>query len=478
MKKLTVLLVDSSLFVETLLDDIEIVRIEKSNLRSAIEQANGKYISFIFNDDVVSENYFDYLYQKCFSEFDCCYINNFVNYNLNKDNKRNNSYDYLKTLKPYYLEYLWQFLFKTDVLKEILTFEFNWEFDSKIDALIKNQEAIEDIIYYHNPIVDYCTLSYFPYVDFKEVKKCKNMIYIGDIHGRFSGLITWITNIGKCFGKDYELTFIYNQIDDEIKELIEPYFEVVRHENFVNYICDRFIDTYLDYDYPRNIFYCEESSTFIHGIMFENYFLSPDLYDKYIAVSKTCRDTVKFGFETNKKVDYIHNPIKMDKKSIKPHLKLVSTTRSQNIKGVERLEKFAQILDEENIPYTWNVFTDANEGINHSGFIYRNAVFNPLSYVNDADYLVMLSDTESFCYSVLESLILNTKVIVSELDVFKELGVKNGENGYFIPFEFFEDNNKEKLREKVLEIYNAKNKKIKYEPVCLNFDRFGELFKK
>ena len=147
---------------------------------------------------------------------------------------------------------------------------------------------------------------------------------------------------------------------------------------------------------------------------------------------------------------------------------------------MDRLEKIASILDEEDIPYTWNVFSDADDktGTNHSGFIYRDSVINPLSYVKDSDYLVMLSDTESFCYSVLESLMLNTKVVVTPLPVFEEIGVVEGENGIVIPFEYFEKENKELLREKVIELYNNKNKKIKYEPVKLNFNRYRELFKK
>ena len=339
----------------------------------------------------------------------------------------------------------------------------------------KPWNAIEEIIYFHNGNNTEFTLEGVPYVDYKNIEHYKNILYLRDSAGTFSGLITWIMNIGRCFGKDYDITLLYDDIFPETEEKFRKYIRTVRREKFTNYVCERFVDTYLDYDFPRNIFYNEESSTFVHGIMGDEN-LEPDLYDRYIAVSDTCRKTVTFGFETDKKPEYIHNPIKIDDNMVRPHLKLVSTQRSENIKGLDRLVKVAKILDEENIPYTWNVFTDVNEGTNKGGFIYRNCVFNPLSYVQDSDYLVLLSDTESFCYSVAEALSLNTKVVVTPLDVFNELGVKDRKNGYVIPFEYFEDNNKEKLREKVVEIYQNKEKIINDELAPLNFNKFGELF--
>jgi hypothetical protein len=55
-------------------------------------------------------------------------------------------------------------------------------------------------------------------------------------------------------------------------------------------------------------------------------------------------------------------------------------------------------------------------------------------YIADSDYLVQLSDTEAFSYSVLESLSLGTPVIVTNVPSFKEMGVKNGINGYILDF--------------------------------------------
>ena len=55
-------------------------------------------------------------------------------------------------------------------------------------------------------------------------------------------------------------------------------------------------------------------------------------------------------------------------------------------------------------------------------------------YIADADYLVQLSDTEAFSYSILESLCLGTPVIITPIPSSIEMGVKNGLNGYILDF--------------------------------------------
>ncbi len=477
MKRLTVILINSNLDIQNNNKEIEIIQSNEKNVRRNILIAKGKYISFICNEDYVSEDYLNVIYNKTFEDFDCCYINSQLNYKQPRKIYRNDE-EYLSSLKPYYVEYIWNWIYRANILRKIIDFEANYEFDEKIDKIIKKSTSISEIIYFHNPIKEKETITNIPYVDYKRKIFYKNIIYIKDsLEAVFNGVISWVLNIGKCFGEEYKITVLYDDIYDETKKKLSKYFKLVHREKYTNYFCDRFIGTYLDYDIPINVFYNEESSTFIHGLMDEGLYLEPDMFDRYIAVSKTCRDTVKFNFQTDYKPEYIHNPVKIESKKIKPHLKLVSTLRSEKIKGMERLKQIARILDEEEIPYTWNVFTDENEGINESGFIMRHGVFDPLSYVKDADYLVMLSDEESFCYSVIEALSLQTKVVVTPVEVFKEIGAKDKENAYFIPFEFFKKKNKNKLKEKVLEIYKNKDRSIQFES-NLNFNEFKKLLKK
>ena len=160
-----------------------------------------------------------------------------------------------------------------------------------------------------------------------------------------------------------------------------------------------------------------------------------------------------------------------------PHLKLVSAQRSSDEKKASRIEAIAGILDEENIPYTWNVFTDKNEGTNKGGLIFRERTINPYPYIKDSDYFVLLSDSEACPYVIIEALELKTKVVVTPLEAHKELGV-NDENSITIPFDYFNEENKEKLREIVLKMYQEKDRSFNYNYSSDMYRGYASLLKK
>ena len=266
--------------------------------------------------------------------------------------------------------------------------------------------------------------------------------------------------LGRCFGKDYDITILYDTIYEPTKEKFERYFEVIERKEDVNYICDRLLVTYSTYYYPKNILTMDENYMFIHGNM-SDYEHSRrykyDNYTKYIGVSEISAKKAE-GYFPTKEIDHILNPIKLDMEEVKPHLKLVSAQRNDPIKKGERIHFISQILDEEDIPYTWNVFTDTcpYEDKVYGGVIYRRSVQNALPYIKDADYFVQLSDSEACSYSIMEALALNTKVIVTPLECYTEMGMDETQ-GFIIPFELFQPENKEELRKVVKEIYKNKN---------------------
>jgi glycosyltransferase involved in cell wall biosynthesis len=122
------------------------------------------------------------------------------------------------------------------------------------------------------------------------------------------------------------------------------------------------------------------------------------------------------------------------------------------------------------------MFTDVKENTNVNGLVYRRRVLNPMPYVNDSNYFVLLSDSESFSYSVVEALSVNTKVIVTPLEVYDEIGVENGKNGYVVPFEYFEEENKEKLKEFAKMIYKNKDKEFNYKFNDSLYKGFNDIF--
>lgn len=56
------------------------------------------------------------------------------------------------------------------------------------------------------------------------------------------------------------------------------------------------------------------------------------------------------------------------------------------------------------------------------------------NYIAEADYLVQLSDSEGFCYSIVEALELGIPVLTTPITVLDEIGFKENKHGYIIPF--------------------------------------------
>ena len=129
-----------------------------------------------------------------------------------------------------------------------------------------------------------------------------------------------------------------------------------------------------------------------------------------------------------------YNPILIDKPQ--KMLNLISATRLTAEKGKDRIIRMGHLLDEKGIPYTWTIFTNDSYSINNTNIVYRKPKLDIMNYIANSDYLVQLSDGEAYCYSVVEALLVGTPVIVTDCPVFKELGVKDGKNGYILPHDF------------------------------------------
>lgn len=64
----------------------------------------------------------------------------------------------------------------------------------------------------------------------------------------------------------------------------------------------------------------------------------------------------------------------------------------------------------------------------------RQGLENYVDYLNDADYTVLLSDSEGCPYQVLESLQYGVPVIATDIPAIREL-ITDSVNGYIIPLD-------------------------------------------
>lgn len=476
MKLLTVISVNNPNFkVES--EDIQVLYANDYSVFSTIDEAQGKYISYVVGNDMIINNYCTEILNKIKKfEFDACFINYEIKNEKKINNKRRQNDKQLDKNIILAYDNIWNYVYKKDLLVKLSKANNEAEFNRLSNELFKIYTSIDSPIYIHY-LDNIDTRDLLLSLD-KKSEYYNNIIYVGDYcNGIFNGYITWLRNIGKCFANKYKITILYINIPEIILDEMKKYFACVKYENKKNYFCEVLLCTYSTYYYPNNIYHYEDSLLFIHGNMsdYENALkYSDDIYSRYVAVSKESRDKA-IGYYPTKKIEYIYNPYKTE--AVEGALQLVSAQRSTGVKKIDRIEYMAKLLDELEIPYTWNLFTDTKENTNSNGLIFRNRTPNVLPYIKNSNYLVLLSDSESFSYCAVESLCLNVKVILTPLNAFKELGVKDGENGFIIPFEFFEEKNEELFKEKLREIYLNKDKKIKYIYEKEKFDKYKDIFK-
>lgn len=254
-----------------------------------------------------------------------------------------------------------------------------------------------------------------------------NLFYIPHLN-IIGGIETYIYELAKKYNK-YDITVMYSSGDINQIARLRKYVRVVRLPNnivkckrlFIMYKCD--LDRF-EADYIIQITHAD----------YEAQNLKPNMdkrINEHYAVSKSVAKThTKIsGLET--KVCY--NPITLDKP--KKILKLISATRLTKEKGKDRMIKLANILTKSNIPFIWLVFTNDINAIDNPNVIYMKPRLDIRDYIKEADYLVQLSDTEAWCYSVLESLCLGTPVLTTPVECFKEMGIETGKNGYYIDFD-------------------------------------------
>ena len=115
----------------------------------------------------------------------------------------------------------------------------------------------------------------------------------------------------------------------------------------------------------------------------------------------------------------------------------VSFMRVSKTKGLERMNKFYNMLKEANISFEWNIFTNTKFKSNVDEIHFwkaRQGLENYIDYLVDADYSVLLSDSEGCPYQVLESLDYKVPVIVTDIPGIREI-VNDKKNGHIIPLD-------------------------------------------
>lgn len=261
--------------------------------------------------------------------------------------------------------------------------------------------------------------------------KYTNIFYVPHFN-IIGGIETYCYELAKKY-KDKDITFVYSDETSDRKQLarIRKYCRVIKqpYGAIEKIKCKRL---FIMYRCKIDLFEADEVIQIIHTD-YEAQGLKPNLDERikeHYAVSKSVAEA--YERISGVKVGVAYNPLTIEKP--KKILRLISATRLTKEKGKERMIKLANTLDKAGIPYEWRIFTNDSLPIPNENVIYMKPRLDIRDYIADADYLVQLSDTEAFSYSILESLCLGTPVIITPIPSSIEMGVKNGINGYILDF--------------------------------------------
>lgn len=248
--------------------------------------------------------------------------------------------------------------------------------------------------------------------------QANNVMYFKKLNN-IGGVESFVYYLAK---KQNDFIFLYGEADEEQVLRLAKYIKVRKYKG-EKVKCKKFFSNY--YPFIINNVEAEEYIEMIH-CDFDNVKLEPILHPKltkYLGVSKYVCDV--FERKTGIKTELCYNPIVLDIPKVKKskELTLISATRVSSEKGAWRIDKLSEMLDKANVKYKWYVYTNKDINFSSPNVIVMKQKLDLTKEIAESTYLVQLSNCEAYCYSVVESLMLGTPVICTDLPVFKELGL-------------------------------------------------------
>ena len=253
------------------------------------------------------------------------------------------------------------------------------------------------------------------------------VLYIKYLH-IIGGIESFVYNFVKTFSKTYDIALVVETIADKQFERISNYIRIIKKPT-QSIICDTLILLRILDEKPKRI-EAKKTVRMVHACRTNPMWCIPDDSDVVIHCSEVSRES--FNAPGNL---VIHNPFHTDKKKA---LFLISATRipaPDKGKNEWRMMKLAEMLNKADIPFIWLNFSEGKLDDAPKGFYNMGIEMDIQPYIAKADYLVQLSDSEGYSYSVLEALTNDTPVICTPFKSVGESGVVDGKNGYIVPFD-------------------------------------------
>lgn len=259
-----------------------------------------------------------------------------------------------------------------------------------------------------------------------------NVIYIQHLN-IIGGTEQFVYELTRKY-KDIDITVVYKTGHWKQIERIAKNVRIIKY-NGQKIKCQKAFFNY-SIDIIDNV-EAEECIQIIHA-MYKTNKIKPKLNEKitqYYAVSEIAAK--EWEELTGIKAKIVRNPLQM--LETKPVLFLVSATRLTAEKGKDRIEMLGNMLNEKGIDYLWLIFTNDDSKIDNPNICYIKPRLNVRQYMNALKetnvYGVQLSDCEGDCYFTRECEALGIPLLITPIPSFKEQGLVDGKNCYYLPFD-------------------------------------------
>ncbi len=262
------------------------------------------------------------------------------------------------------------------------------------------------------------------------------VLYINHVN-IVGGIQSFIYHFAKIMGQYYDITYIINDAKKEHIEYMRQVVKVLVNPKEKIY-CDTLIMLRILDSIPGNIEY-KKSIQMCHACKTKESLHIPRSSDYIVNVSQSSKDSFK---EEAQESIVIHNLISHDEQ--KPLVLMSATRIPARDKGnnEERMRILADMLNDAQIPFIWLNFSDGIIPNPPKNFFNMGLHMNASGYFKMASYVVLLSDSEAWSYTLLEALTQNIPVLTCPFPSALEMGVEDGKNGYIVPFDMDFDVNK------------------------------------
>ena len=243
------------------------------------------------------------------------------------------------------------------------------------------------------------------------------------------GLFTFTVNFINAMMEYYDITVVCEDIKNERLMQLIPKVRVITGRDQKHIYCDSLIMlSFLD-PLPKNI-HADKVIRMCHACKTDPSWKIPQDYDELYYVSQAAADSFD---DPDGKV--IHN---INVQKAKDTMILVSAIRlPAPDKGdiEQRMRTLADMLNAADIPFIWLNFSSGGIQNPPKHFYNMGVTFDMPSILKMATYSVLLSDSECWPYAALESLMTKTPVICTPFESAFEMGIKDGVNGYVVPYD-------------------------------------------